>query len=67
MQELPALEGALGGDEQLVDVDRLHDEVVGAELEAVDGGLHVGGAGEHDHGGVAVDLAHPLEQLDARP
>src|SRR5262245_41696516 len=63
-QELSALERTLGGDQQLVDVDRLHDEVVGAQLEALDGGLDVGGAGENDDRGVAVDLTHLLEQLD---
>ena len=64
-QELAALERAIGGDEQLVDVHRLHDEVVRAELEARDRGLHVGRAGEHDDGGVGVGLAHLLEQIDA--
>ena len=64
-EQLPALQRAIGGDEQLVDVDGLHDEVVGAELEALDGRLDVGGAGEDDHGGVLIDLAHLLEQLDA--
>src|SRR5262249_4136238 len=65
-QQLPALERALGGDEQLLDIDRFHDEVVGAELEAVDGRFHVGGAGEYNHRGGAVGGTNLLEQLDPR-
>src|SRR5207253_871453 len=51
---------------RLVHVDRLHDEVVGAELQAGDRRLHVGGAGQHDHGDVVVDRPHLLEELDTR-
>ncbi len=53
-EELAVLERALRGEQDLVQVDRLQDEVAGALLEALDGGAHVGGAGEHDHGGVGV-------------
>src|SRR2546425_7313529 len=65
-EELPTLQRALGGDQELVHVDRLHDEVVGAELQAGDRRLHVGGADQHDHGDVVVDRPHLLEELDTR-
>src|SRR3990170_6383561 len=64
-QELAALERALGGDQQLVHVDGLHDEVVRDELQAVDRGLDVGGAGQHDHRRVAVGAPDLAQQLDA--
>ena len=38
---------------------------MGAELEAFDGGFHVGGAREDDHGGVGVGLADGLKERDA--
>jgi len=65
-EELAPLQRALGGDQKLVDVDGLHDEVVGAELQARDRGLHIGSAGQHDHGSVSVDRAYLLEELHAR-
>ncbi|MBI2525654.1 MAG: hypothetical protein HYV93_06690 [Candidatus Rokubacteria bacterium] len=58
------LEGALGGDQDLVHVHRLEDEVVGAVLEALDGGLHVGHAGEHEDGRVRVQGPGLLEELE---
>jgi hypothetical protein len=64
-QELAPLEGPVGGDQELVHVHRLHDEVVRPELEAGDRGLHVCGAGEDDDGRVRIGLSHLLEQLDA--
>jgi hypothetical protein len=64
-QQLAPLEGPVGGDQELVHVHRLHDEVVRPELEARDRGLHVGGAGEDDDGRVRIGLPHLLEQLDA--
>src|SRR3989449_1219265 len=64
-EELPTLQRALGGDQELVHVDRLHDEVVGAELQAHDMVLHVHPA-DDDDGRVRVLLADLLEELDAR-
>ena len=64
-QELAPLEGPVGGDEELVHVHRLHDEVVGAELQAGDRRLHVGRAGQDDDGRVGIGLTHLLEQIDA--
>jgi hypothetical protein len=64
-QELAPLESPVGGDQELVHVHRLHDEVVRAELEARDRGLHVGGAGEDDDGRVRIGQPDLLEQLDA--
>src|SRR3989441_8570052 len=63
-EKLATLQRALGGDQELVHVDRLHDDVAGAELQAGDRRLHVGGAGQHDHGDVVVDRPHLLEVLD---
>ena len=65
-EELAALQRALSGDQELVHVDGLHDEVVGAKLQARDRGLHIGGARQHDHRHVAVRRANLLEKLDAR-
>ena len=64
-EEAAVLERALGGDEELVHVDGLHDEVVGAELEALHRGLHVGHAGEDEKRRVGVDRAGLLEELHA--
>ena len=64
-EELAALQRALGGDQELVHVDRLHDEVVGTELQAGDRRLHVGRAGQDDDGRVGIGLTHLLEQIDA--
>src|SRR3989442_1832224 len=64
-EELPTLQRALGGDQELVHVDRLHDDVVGAELQAGDRRLHVGGAGQHDHGDVVVGVV--LDDQDLAP
>ena len=41
-QQLTVFERALGGNEQLVHIDRLHEEGVRAELQTLDDGLHVG-------------------------
>src|SRR2546425_714006 len=65
-EKLATLQRALGGDQELVNVDRLHDDVAGAELQAGDRRLHVGGAGQHDHGDVVVHRPHLLEELDTR-
>src|SRR6266404_4146323 len=47
---------ALGGDQELLHVHRLEDEVVGAVLQALDGGLHVADAGEDDDRRVRILL-----------
>src|SRR2546428_129367 len=63
-QELTPLQRALNGDQQLVEVDRLHDEGVRTELQAGDCGLRVGRATDDDGGRVWVLLAHLAEKLD---
>src|SRR2546425_11659841 len=63
-EKLATLQRALGGDQELVHVDRLHDDVAGAELQAGDRRLHVGGAGQHDHRDVVVHRPHLLEDHD---
>jgi len=65
-EELPALQRALGGDQQLVHSDRLHQEGVRAELQALDGDLHVRIAAGDDDGRVRVLLANLQKQPDAR-
>ena len=63
-EELAALHGALGRDEQLVHVDRFDDEVVRAYLEALDGRLDVPDARQHDDRGVGVELPGQLQELE---
>ena len=67
MSELPVLERALGGDEDLVHVDRLHDEVEGPELQALHRGLDIGDAGEDEERRVGIEGACLLEQFHPRP
>ncbi len=64
-QEGPVLERALGGVEELLHVDGLEDEVVGAVLEALHRGLDVAHAGEDQEGRVGVQRACLLQELDA--
>jgi len=64
-QELPPLERPVGCDQQLLHVHRLHDEVEGAQLEALDRRPDLGRAGKDDHGRVLVEAPHRRHQLDA--
>ena len=64
-QELAALERALGGEQDLVEVDRLQDEVARALLEALHRHRDVAGAGQHDDRRVGVPGPHVAEQLEA--
>ena len=61
-QELTSLEGPLRGDEQLLEVDRLDEEVGGPVLEGLHRGLDLPHAGEDEDGGVGVDGPRPLEE-----
>src|SRR2546422_789420 len=63
-EELAALQRALGGDQQLVRVDRLHEEGVRAELQALDSVRETCVAAHEDHGCLRVLLAHLAEKLD---
>ena len=64
-EELAAVaERALGGVDQVAGLHRLQDEVVGAVGEALHRRLHVADAGEHEHGGVGVDGARLLQELE---
>src|SRR5438128_1548836 len=64
-EELPALQRALGGDEDRLHVDGLGDEIVCPALEALDGRLDVAHARDDDDGGVAVEGAGPPEEVEA--
>ena len=64
-EELPALEGPLGGDEDFFHVDGLGDEVIGPGLEAFDGRLDIAHPGDDDDGGVSVHRAGALEEFEA--
>src|SRR4030095_2168004 len=64
-EELPALEGPLGGDEDFFHVDGLGDEVIGPGLEAFDGRLDIAHPGDDDDGGVSVHRAGALEEFKA--
>ncbi len=57
------LERALGDQDQTVRLERLLDEVVGAELDRRHRGLDVAVAGDHHHGDVRVLLLDRFEQL----
>src|SRR5437016_14167792 len=63
-EELAALQRALGGDQQLVRVDRLHEEGVRAELQALDSVRERCVAAHDDDGRVRIFLAHLTEKLD---
>ena len=58
-EQRPVLQRALGGDEELLHVDGLEDEVVGAVLEALHRGLDVAHAGEDEEGRVGIDARAP--------
>ena len=57
--------GVLDRDQDAVQVQRLLDEVEGAQLDAVHGGLDVGVAGNHHHGGVQAHFHEFREHLGA--
>src|SRR6266545_4226964 len=66
--EAGMLEGALHDEERLLERERLLDEVVGAELGRLDGGLDGAMAGDHHHGGLPpplLDLGQRLEAVHA--
>jgi hypothetical protein len=63
-QEVAPLQGPLGGEEDLVEVDRLQDEVAGPLLEALHRDRDVAGAGQHDDRGVGVPGAQVTEELE---
>src|SRR5206468_2573099 len=50
---------------QLVQVDRLHHVIEGAELHGVDGGGHGGVGGDHEHLDGRQHLAQTTEHFDA--
>ena len=62
-EELPALEGPLGGDENLLHVDGLGDEVIRAGLEALDGRLDIAHSRDDDDGGVSIHCAGMPEEV----
>src|SRR3546814_11248870 len=59
------LDGALHHQQQAVRLERLLDEVVGAQLDGVDGGLDVAVAGDHHHRRGRRFLLHGAEDLHA--
>ena len=60
------LQRALGDQDQPIGLERLLDEVVGAELDRRHRGLDVAVAGNHHHRHVAVLLLDDLQQLAGR-
>ncbi len=63
-QELAALERPLRGEQDLIQIDRLEDEVARPLLEALDRGPHVGRTGEHDDRRVRVPGLDVQEELE---
>jgi hypothetical protein len=61
---MPGFECSFDGGQEFSDVDRFHDVGIRAPAQALDRGLHVGGARQHDHGHVGVDGANLTEELD---
>ena len=64
--ELAPLERAAGGEEQLVRIHRLLDEVVGADVQDLDGRLHVADAGQYEHRRVGIEGEGLLQEPAAR-
>src|SRR5207245_5074204 len=63
--EQAVLTSAIGQELQLLQVHRLFDVVEGAELDGFDGALDGAVGRQHDHGEDGIELADPLEQVDA--
>jgi hypothetical protein len=66
LQQTEALQRLLDDQLQLVDVERLLDEVVGAELEGLARRLDGREGGHHHDGHLGEEIAHGAQQLDAR-
>ncbi len=62
-------QGALHDQAQVVGVDRLGEEIVGAEAHCLDGLVDAAVAGHHDHGhrqGLLADFADQFHAVEAR-
>jgi hypothetical protein len=59
------LDGAADRVRQLLDVDRLGDEVVGAGAQGLHRDVHAAVAGDHDDRQLGVDLEQLLREVDA--
>ena len=61
--EAGIFQGPVGDQHQPVGLERLFDEIVGAELDGGDGSLDIAVAGNHDHRKLGVFLLHGIKQL----
>ena len=59
------VERALDGELEFVDLERLGDVVVSAQLHRFHGGFHRGVAGDHDDGGERGQIAARFEDVEA--